>query len=187
MADQVIEIAGKGHLRKDISNGAGTAYAWAMVPVDDAGTIIGEPGGTPMDVNLATLIAGEDQTNNRLNTVRKAVAADAIQETLQAAQTGAANGTAISIAGYRGLTVLCTIVATITVNFELSNDGGTTYTAVAMLQSTTTASATRVTTATASGLFAMPPEWMGCATHFRARTSGPSGSPSATVVSCKVA
>lgn len=96
--------------------------------------------------------------------------------TLQNAQAGAANGTALDITDAASVIVeISGTYTNITANFEASIDGGTTWNSVSLatLSSTTRA---RLAAATAAGLYLL--ENAGGLTSFRARTtvSGPTGS-----------
>jgi hypothetical protein len=96
--------------------------------------------------------------------------------TIQSAQAGAANGTALDITDATRVVVeVSGTYTSITANFEGSIDGGTTYNSISLatLSSTTLA---RVAAATAVGLYLM--ENAGGLTHIRARTtvSSPTGS-----------
>jgi len=55
-------------------------------------------------VSMATLLYGEDATNNRLKVEAQPADADSVLETLQNGATGAGTGTAINVKGYKSVT-----------------------------------------------------------------------------------
>jgi hypothetical protein len=138
-----------------------------------------------LNVNLNTLISGEDQTNDRLRTFPKPVSGDQVMTTLQNAVATAVNGSTDACAGYTHLGFQITITATITVTMQGSMDGGLTFFTLPVHNTAATETTLIVAGVTSSGFFAVPTYWCGILTHLRAPTSGPSGSPSATVVSVK--
>lgn len=103
--------------------------------------------------------------------------------TLQNAQGGAANGTALDITDAVGVIVeISGTYTAITANFEASIDGGLTWNSVSLatLSSTTRA---RLAAATATGLYLL--ENAGGLTSFRARTTigSPTGSMTVKAIS----
>lgn len=124
--------------------------------------------------------ASEEVANARNRTELKAVAADSVLETLQNAQAGAANGTAIDLKGYKSATlaVLGTFTG-ITANFEGTVDD-TNWFSVGLLNAATNAVAA---TGTAAGLFKVPTDLT--LSQIRARTTVATPTGSMTVQSRK--
>lgn len=109
--------------------------------------------------------------------------AQGVAETLQNAQTGAANGAAIDLDGARALSVQITGTFTgITANFEGSLDGAT-YAAVGLKPAST--NGTAAATATAAGLYTLPLDTPPLR-YFRARTTVATPTGSMTIVSRKM-
>lgn len=73
-------------------------------------------------MNIGTLLAGEDQTNNRLLTGVTPADADSVLETLQNAVGATGNGSAIDLKGYSRLSVHITGTFVATVTFEATLD-----------------------------------------------------------------
>lgn len=91
-----------------------------------------------------------------------------ILETLQTAQAGNANGTAIDMKGFGRLTIDVTVSTfTGTVNFEGTIDDSNWF----VVGLKTNADGAAVTTATAAGAFKLPADGPALS-QFRARTSG---------------
>lgn len=84
MADLTVPVGGNANFLLKYSDLGSSAYAPA--------------------VSLASLLAGEDQVNNRLKVEMQPADTDSVLETLQNAVTSAGTGTAISTKGYKGLT-----------------------------------------------------------------------------------
>jgi len=96
--------------------------------------------------------------------------------TLQDAAVATGNGTALEMAGYDALSVHCSHVTTptATVTFEGSIDGGTTYTALALidaLDNSTSGSTSASSGSTVSKLYTFAVGKKIPLTHFRARIS----------------
>ena len=99
--------------------------------------------------------------------------------TLQAAQAGAANGTAIDITDAQAVIVeISGTYTNITANFEAAIDGTTTYNSVSLAQLSSTTRA-RLAAATAVGLYLL--ENAAGMTSFRARTTVASPTGTMTV------
>lgn len=99
--------------------------------------------------------------------------ADSIAETLQSAQAGSANGTAIDMTGYKNLTIMVNGTYSGVVNFEASIDGGTTWVGCAMHstgQITSTTLASGQTNGSGATMFNLNSD-MSAYNQFRARTS----------------
>lgn len=103
-------------------------------------------------VSLATLISGEDTTNNRLLTDHKPASTDSVLETLQTAATATGAGTAVNVKGYRGVTVQVAGTFVGTVTFEGTLDDSAWF-AVGLR---TVTDATTPSTATAPGAWTLP-------------------------------
>jgi hypothetical protein len=84
----------------------------------------------------------------------------------QTAAVATGNGTAYSFVGFNRLSVVISGITTATVTFEVSFDG-TTYYAVGLVGNT----GTRATTATADGVYMLPPEMAAGMPFIRARIS----------------
>ena len=113
--------------------------------------------------------AGSLKVNNGAPT-----AAISITETLQTAQAGNANGTAIDITGYEAMTVMVNGTFTGAVNFEASIDSGTTWVAITMHASSQITAGTLATAQTngiGATLWNLPSD-RSAYNQFRARTSG---------------
>lgn len=103
-----------------------------------------------------------------------------ITTTLQSAAAATGNGTAIDMQGFDDLTVYVAHASTptLTVTFEGSIDGGTTYFSVALIDisdNSTTAATDASSGSTRTKVYSVPSGKRLALTHFRARVSAYTG------------